>query len=43
MTLALMILDYVDRQVIVSLFPYMKPEWATVRQAARRAGLGCPR
>ena len=27
MTLALMIVDYVDRQVIVSLFPYMKAEW----------------
>jgi predicted MFS family arabinose efflux permease len=28
MTLALMVMDYVDRQVIVSLFPYMKAEWA---------------
>jgi MFS family permease len=27
MTLALMVMDYVDRQVIVSLFPYMKAEW----------------
>ena len=27
MTVALMILDYVDRQVIVSLFPYLKAEW----------------
>jgi len=27
MTLALMIVDYVDRQVIVSLFPHMKAEW----------------
>ena len=27
MTLALMIFDYIDRQVIVSLFPYMKAEW----------------
>jgi MFS family permease len=27
MTLGLMIFDYVDRQVIVSLFPYMKAEW----------------
>jgi MFS family permease len=27
MTLALMIVDYVDRQVIVSLFPYMKSDW----------------
>lgn len=27
MTLALMIFDYVDRQVIVSLFPYLKAEW----------------
>jgi MFS transporter, Spinster family, sphingosine-1-phosphate transporter len=27
MTIALMIVDYVDRQVIVSLFPYMKAEW----------------
>jgi MFS family permease len=27
MTLALMLCDYVDRQVIVSLFPYMKAEW----------------
>lgn len=28
MTLGLMIFDYVDRQVIVSLFPYLKAEWA---------------
>ena len=28
MTLALMVFDYVDRQVIVSLFPYLKAEWA---------------
>lgn len=27
MTLALMIFDYVDRQIIVSLFPYLKTEW----------------
>ena len=27
MTLALMVVDYVDRQVIVSLFPYMKSDW----------------
>lgn len=27
MTLGLMIMDYVDRQVIVSLFPHMKAEW----------------
>ena len=27
MTLGLMMFDYVDRQVIVSLFPYMKAEW----------------
>ncbi len=27
MTIGLMIFDYVDRQVIVSLFPYMKIEW----------------
>ena len=27
MTLALMIFDYIDRQVIVSLFPYIKAEW----------------
>jgi MFS family permease len=27
MTLALMLVDYIDRQVIVSLFPYMKAEW----------------
>ena len=27
MTMALMIFDYVDRQVIVSLFPYLKAEW----------------
>lgn len=27
MTLALMIVDYVDRQVIVSLFPHMKAAW----------------
>jgi MFS transporter, Spinster family, sphingosine-1-phosphate transporter len=28
MTVALMIFDYVDRQVIVSLFPHLKAEWA---------------
>ena len=27
MTLALMVVDYVDRQVIVSLFPHMKSDW----------------
>jgi MFS family permease len=27
MTLALMVMDYVDRQVIVSLFPFMKRDW----------------
>ena len=27
MTVALMIIDYVDRQVIVSMFPYLKAEW----------------
>jgi MFS family permease len=27
MTLGLMVFDYVDRQVIVSLFPYMKADW----------------
>ena len=27
MTLALMVFDYVDRQVIVSLFPFIKAEW----------------
>lgn len=27
MTLGLMVVDYVDRQVIVSLFPHMKAEW----------------
>jgi MFS family permease len=27
MTIALMVFDYVDRQVIVSLFPYIKAEW----------------
>ena len=28
MTLGLMLFDYIDRQVIVSLFPYLKAEWA---------------
>ncbi len=28
MTIGLMLFDYIDRQVIVSLFPYMKEEWA---------------
>lgn len=28
MTLGLMIFDYIDRQIIVSLFPYLKAEWA---------------
>src|SRR5215475_3239943 len=27
MTIALMIFDYVDRQVIVSMFPMLKAEW----------------
>ena len=27
MTFALMLFDYIDRQVIVSLFPHMKAEW----------------
>jgi MFS transporter, Spinster family, sphingosine-1-phosphate transporter len=27
MTMALMVFDYIDRQVIVSLFPYIKEEW----------------
>src|SRR6476620_9331393 len=27
MTFALMIIDYVDRQVIVSMFPFLKAEW----------------
>ncbi len=27
MTLSLMLFDYIDRQVIVSLFPYMKADW----------------
>ena len=28
MTIALMVIDYVDRQVIVSMFPYLKAEWS---------------
>ena len=28
MTMGLMLFDYIDRQVIVSLFPYLKAEWA---------------
>ncbi|MDB5875664.1 MAG: putative Major facilitator superfamily 1, partial [Ramlibacter sp.] len=27
MTVSLMIVDYVDRQVIVSMFPFLKGEW----------------
>src|SRR5574340_67656 len=27
MTVALMVFDYIDRQVIVSLFPHLKQEW----------------
>jgi MFS transporter, Spinster family, sphingosine-1-phosphate transporter len=27
MTIALMIFDYVDRQIIVSMFPFLKGEW----------------
>src|SRR5512145_2263112 len=27
MTIALMLFDYIDRQVIVSLFPYIKADW----------------
>ena len=27
MTMALMIFDYIDRQVIVSIFPYLKAQW----------------
>ena len=29
MTLGLMVFDYIDRQVIVSLFPYIKAEWGS--------------
>jgi MFS transporter, Spinster family, sphingosine-1-phosphate transporter len=28
MTIALMIFDYIDRQVIVSMFPFLKAEWS---------------
>jgi predicted MFS family arabinose efflux permease len=28
MTIGLMLTDYIDRQVVVSLFPYIKAEWA---------------
>src|SRR6188474_3843686 len=27
MTIGLMLFDYIDRQVIVSLFPYMRADW----------------
>ena len=27
MTVGLMVFDYIDRQVIVSLFPYLKTAW----------------
>src|SRR3974390_1350610 len=27
MTIALMVFDYVDRQVIVSIFPHLKADW----------------
>src|SRR6476646_9569471 len=27
MTIGLMLFDYIDRQVIVSLFPYLKTDW----------------
>ena len=27
MTIALMVIDYVDRQIIVSMFPFLKAEW----------------
>src|SRR6187431_540551 len=27
MSLALMVMDYVDRQIVVSLFPFIKREW----------------
>ena len=27
MTLALLMVDYIDRQVIVSLFPHIRAEW----------------
>jgi hypothetical protein len=27
MTVGLMVFDYVDRQIIVSLFPHLKAEW----------------
>src|SRR5215831_14206773 len=27
MTIGLMVFDYVDRQIIVSMFPHMKAEW----------------
>ena len=27
MTFALMLLDYIDRQIVVSMFPHLKAEW----------------
>ena len=34
MTLALMVVDYIDRQVIVSLFPYMRAgKWLAISAA----------
>ena len=35
-----MLFDYIDRQVIVSLFPYLKAEWALSDKQLGAAGLG---
>ena len=40
MTIALMIFDYVDRQVIVSLFPHLKAEWGLSDKQLGGSGLG---
>ena len=38
MTIALMVFDYVDRQVIVSLFPFLKAEWGLSDDGQRAWG-----
>jgi predicted ATPase len=38
MTIALMMFDYIDRQIIASMFPFLKSDWA-LGCATRRAGV----
>ncbi len=41
MTMGLMLFDYIDRQVIVSLFPYLKAEWGRPTNSLARLCRWC--